>query len=458
MENVEVLKIGGGILKDNDSFQRVVQIVKEKKEEDKKLVLVISALFGVTDFLIEVSKKSLQSESEIDELIKKIKNIHLEYINCLKNEKVKELAIFELNEKISILEKFLFGVSYLKELSPRSKDMIQSFGERLSPVVLEAFLLDNNIKSCFIDAKIAGIVAIGNFEKSFIDIEKTKQNFVKTVEPKLKENVILLPGFYGLDLNGDVKTFGRGGTDYSAGVIANILDAKLEIWKDVSGFMTTDPKVVAKARQINYLSYDEAEELGYLGAKILHPKTINPLREKNLSCEIKNLFEPKKQGTIVSDKKNSDSSIIKSIATTKNIATITVQSSSMVNSSGFAAKIFSKLAEEKIAIDLISTGETAISFTINPSDLELSLKKLEELKNQISCKISYKENLSLVGVIGEGMKSTRGIAGKIFMTLGEANINIELISQGASEINISFVVENKDLQKTILVIHKKFLE
>lgn len=454
---IEVLKIGGGILRNKESFDKVIEIVKEKRNKKKKLVLVLSALYGVTDFLIETGTKSLHNEEEIDNLIKKIKEMHLEYINYLKDEKVKEKAIFKLGEKISILEKFLFGVSYLKELSPRSKDLIQSFGERLSPIVLEAFLLDNKVNAKFIDAKEAGIVAVGNFEKAHADLDNTKNNFSKLVLPELKNNVVLLPGYYGVDNNNDVKTFGRGGTDYSAGFITNILNAKLEIWKDVSGFMSADPKIVPSAKQINHLSYEEAEELGYLGAKILHPKTIDPLREKNLSCEIKNLFNPSVKGTIISKHKSSEKTIIKSIAATKNISTITIQSSAMVNNSGFAAKIFSKLAEKEVEIDLISTGETAISFTLNPKDITVAKEKLLELKDELSCNISEKNDLSLIGVIGEGMKETKGIAGKIFNVIGEEKINIELISQGASEINISFVVEEKDLEKAISVIHKKFI-
>jgi aspartate kinase len=453
----KVLKIGGGILRDKDCFDRVVNVVLSNKEAGTNQILVLSALYGVTDFLIESTHKSLHSDKEIETIILKLKDMHKQYLDFVEDKTVKERAEFELDDKISILEKFLYGVSYLKELSPRSKDMIQSYGERLSPIVLEAILNDNKIEARFFDAKEAGIYAHGDFEKAIADMDTTTKALQKNISPLLKKSVILLPGYYGID-DDEVKTFGRGGTDYSAGVLANVFDAKLEIWKDVSGFMSADPKAVKNAVQIDNLSYDEAEELGYLGAKILHPKTVAPIREKNLSAEIKNLFDPKKVGTIISGKKEVCGHIVKSIATNKDIAIINVRSSSMVNSPGFASKIFGVLAKNDIPIDLICTGETAVSFSVSEKDVENAVNQLQTLNETTSCIITSQKNLALIGIIGECMRNTKGIAGKLFTAMGEHNINIELISQGASEINISFVVKRDDVDKAVEIAHKTFLE
>ena len=453
----KVLKIGGGILRDKDCFDRVVSVVKENKENGEQQILVLSALYGVTDFLIESTHKSLHSDKEIEDTILTLKKMHKDYLEYVEDEEVKEKAIFELDDKISILEKFLYGVSYLKELSPRSKDMIQSYGERLSPIVLEAILNDNGIDAKFVDAEEAGIYSKGNFEKAVADMQPTTLALQKNISPILSEKVILLPGYYGID-DGEVKTFGRGGTDYSAGILANVFNAKLEIWKDVSGFMTADPKAVKTAMQIDNLSYDEAEELGYLGAKILHPKTITPLKEKSLTAEIKNLFDPQKNGTIISGKKEMCDLVVKSIAANKDIAIITVRSSSMVNSPGFASKIFRKLAEKDIPIDLICTGETAVSFSVSEGDVEMAVEQLQPLNDVIPCTIMAQKDLAMIGVIGECMKNTKGIAGRLFTALGENDINIELISQGASEINISFVVNRNNADKAIEIAHKTFLE
>ena len=452
-----VLKIGGGILRDKDCFDKVTQVIKNKKENGENQIVVLSALYGVTDFLIESTHKSLHSDKEIEAIILQLKNMHKQYIAFVENKDIREKAEFELDDKISVLEKFLYGVSYLKELSPRSKDMIQSYGERLSPIVLEAILNDSGIESKFIDAEEAGIYAIGNFEKAVANMELSTHSLQKNISPLLKDKVILLPGYYGID-DGEVKTFGRGGTDYSAGVLANIFDAKLEIWKDVSGFMSADPKAVKNATQIEMLSYDEAEELGYLGAKILHPKTINPLREKSLIAEVKNLFDPEKKGTIIGGEKLKCMRVVKSIAANRDIGIITVKNSNMVNSPGFASKIFSKLAEKDIAVDLICTGETAISFSVAEKDVDLATTQLQPLNEIVTCTITAQKELAMVGIIGECMKNTKGIAGKLFTALGENNINIELISQGASEINISFVVKRSELDRAIEIAHKTFLE
>ncbi len=450
MNNVEVLKIGGGILQNKDCFDHVINVVKDKKDTGKEIIIVQSALYGVTDYLIDSMRHSFDSPEKVDSIIQELKKKHFKYLDFIKNEKVKEQAMFEINDKISILEKFFFGISYLKEISPRSRDMIQSFGERLSPIVLEAFLKDNEIDARFIDAEEAGITSEGNFEKASTNIEKTSEK-LQQLKKELTKKVLLLPGYYGIDENGDVKTFGRGGTDYSAGFIANIFDAKLEIWKDVSGFMSADPKLVENAIQIDCLSYSEAEELGYLGAKILHPRTMAPLQEKQLEAEVKNLFDPTKKGTIIGQGclTNKPKSITATDVTIINIAT-----PNMVDSAGFSGRLFSTLSENNIAVDLISTSETAISFSILPKDTEKTQNALKVFEN---CKIKTFENFSLIGVVGEGLRNSVGLAGKVFSAVAQEGVNIELITQGASEINISFVVKKDMRDKTIKAVHEKII-
>ena len=452
-----VLKIGGGILRSKESFERIVSIVKRKRQKNEQCIIVISALYGITDFLIEGIGKSINSEKAALHTVKKIKEMHREYLSHVKSDKIRNAAGFAVDDQVSVLERFLYGIHYLKEVSPRSKDLIQSFGERLSPIVLEAMLLDKGIDAKFIDAEEAGIHCKGPFGNAVVDMHRISAALRKKAVKLLKNKVVLLPGYYGIDENGDVKTFGRGGTDYSSGFIANILDAELEIWKDVSGFMTADPKAVKGAKQIDFLSYDEAEELGYLGAKILHPKTIEPLREKGLEAEVKNIFRPEVKGTIIGPKKKKSREIVKSIAMRKNVAIVTVWSSSMVNASGFLAAIFDKLAEQNIVVDLIATSETAISMSIEQGDLKRCFSALEPLKEQLSAEIYSKSGHALVGVIGEGMRETPGIAGKVFSALGKKKINIELITQGASEINITFVVKSQDGEKAVHAVHDEFI-
>jgi aspartate kinase len=458
MAKIVVLKIGGGILRDKNSFDRVVNIVKDKKVSGEQQIIVISALYGVTDFLIESMNKCRENPENVENIIKTLKKMHTDYLEFIVNPSVKQRAEFTLTDKISLLEKFLYGISYLKEISPRSRDLVQSFGERLSPIVLEAFLLDNNINSKFIDAEEAGIYCKGQFENALVDLEKSKRSLLEKVKPALASTVILLPGYYGVDESGDVKTFGRGGTDYSAGFIANIFDAYLEIWKDVSGFMTADPKAVPSAKHVPFLSYGEAEELGYFGAKILHPKTIDPLRQKNLQAEIKSIFAPNVKGTIICEKKEKCNEIMKSIAATKDIAIVSVESASMVNVPGFASLLFSKLAEKDISVDLIVTSEASISFSLSSKNADKAVLSVKEIDKVYPCKISCEKDLSMVGVIGEGLRETCGVAGRMFSALGKANITVKLISHGASEINLSFVVGKNDLDKAVLAVHEEFVK
>lgn len=457
MDNVVVLKIGGGILRNRDSFQKVVDIVKNKQTKGEKQIIVISALYGVTDFLINSLSECVASQNKVEEKIISLKKMHFDYLEYITDQKVKQDAAFELTDKISILEKFLYGVSYLKEVSPRSKDLVQSFGEKLSPVVLEAFLKDASINAKFIDADEAGILCKGNFENAYIEIEKTSTNLHSQVDSILPSTVVLLPGYYGIDESGDVKTFGRGGTDYSSGFIANIFDAKLEIWKDVSGFMTADPKLVKNAKQIDSLSYEEAEELGYLGAKILHPKTIDPLRQKGLCAEVKNVFAPEVKGTIICEEKTTHASVVKSVTAVKDVGIITVESSSMVNVPGFASLIFSKLADKGISIGMIVTSEASIAFSVEAKNVDAAADCAKSVSEQYPCKVKTQKEVSLLAIVGEGMKATSGISGRLFSSLGEAGINVEMVSQGASEANVTIAVSKNDIEKAINVTHNAFV-
>ncbi len=452
-----VLKIGGGILRNKESFVRVVDIVKNKQVNNERQLIVISALYGVTDFLINSLNKCVLNQNIVEQKIVELKKMHFDYLEYISNPLVKQKAAFELNDKISILEKFLYGVSYLKEVSPRSKDLVQSFGERLSPVVLEAFLSDAQINAKFIDAEEAGILCKGNFENAYVDLEKTQVNLHTKVDELLLSTVVLLPGYYGIDDSGDVKTFGRGGTDYSSGFIANIFDAKLEIWKDVSGFMTADPKIVKNAKQINSLSYEEAEELGYLGAKILHPKTIDPLRQKGLCAEVKNVFAPEVKGTIICGEKTTNDSVVKSVTAVKDVGIVSVESSSMVNVPGFASLIFSKLAEKGISIGMIVTSEASIAFSVDAKNVDAAEDCAKSVSDQYPCKVRTQKEISLLAIVGEGMKASPGVSGKLFSSLGAAGINVEMVSQGASEANVTIAVSKNDIDKAINVTHNAFV-
>ena len=449
-----VMKIGGGILKDKKSFGRVVDIIKNKKDDD--VVVVLSALYGVTDYLIESVYKVTKDDSEILSRIKELRLKHTKYLDNLKKS-VSEKTTKELDENLKKLERYFYGVNYLGYVDEKSYDMITSFGERLSPLVLSAFLNDAGINNEVFDSEKAGIVSDGVYANASVVYKETISNIRKNVKPVLSSKVVLVTGFYGVDEKGNINTFGRGGTDYTAGVVANALDADyVEIWKDTNGFMTADPKVVENAKKIESMSYDEAEELGYLGAKILFPKTIAPIRMKKIPAEIKSIFEPEAKGTVIESDGRKTSQVVKSVASNSKIAVIHIDDPNMATSSGYVAIVFSAMADACVEINLIATAQTSLSFTIHKQCLEKALGTLRKIKD-IEEKISHYDDVAIIGVIGHGMKGEIGMAGKIFSCLAENAINIEMISQAANEINISFVVNAKDEKKAVKAIHKEFI-
>ncbi len=451
-----VMKIGGGILRNAEAFRHVAGIVEKKRKGGEEIAVVLSALYGVTDSLLDSIPAALKGKSKIKGFTKDIRQKHFTLLDKIKDNEIRETAIEELDDKIGRLEKFLFGLHYLKDKSPRTVDIVQSFGERLSPIVLEAFLLERGIPAELFDAEKAGIKTNGVFNNAIALMKETRKNIRKKVMPAMKNRVALITGFYGLDKHGNITTFGRGGTDYSAGIVAACIDAEnLEIWKDVDGFMSADPRIVKNAKKIDMLSYSEAEELGYLGAKILHPKTISPIRDVGSAAVIKNIGKPDMVGTIISDKGKKTKEIIKSVTMMPKIAVITIATPSMVNTAGFAGKLFTAIGDMDIPIDLISTSETAISFSIPRSGLKRALKGMEE--HFPYSKLEYIDDVAIVGVVGEGLVKTPGIAGKIFGVMGRNRINIELISQAAFEMNLSFIVKEKEAEKAIKAIHKEFI-
>ncbi|MFH1586955.1 MAG: aspartate kinase [Candidatus Diapherotrites archaeon] len=450
-----VMKIGGSILKERKGFDRVVKIVNGR--EDKQ-VIVISALYGVTDSLINAAEKCVKNEMAIGETLVDLRNKHTHLLNSVKDRKIREQAIGGIEEKLAVLERFLYGVHYLGELSMRSRDLLQSFGERLSPIVLQAFLEEAGISTVFLTSEEAGIAAVGEFDKANAEMKRTKKNLQKNLVPLLKDKVILVTGFYGIDSGGNVRSFGRGGTDYTAAVVASCIGAdSLEIWKDVNGFMSANPKIVKEAKRIPLLSYDEAEELGYLGAEILYPKSILPLRDAKVSAVIRNIFRPNEKGTIISKEGEKSRAVIKSIAASKNVAYITVGEAAMVNAPGVAARLFTMIANAGISINMIATSETNISFTLDRGDLKRAIKEIKSNGGEFEI-VESRDDVVLLGVVGEGMNNIPGTSGKLFSCLGREKINIEMISQGASEINISFVIKEKYLDAAIRCIHKEFVE
>jgi aspartate kinase len=452
-----VMKFGGSILSSKEDLQRIADLVKKRRDKGEEICIVVSALKGVTDTLIEASESALKDRKAIDSLISNLRKKHLGLVMELNGNTAGKNAVKTLKEKLDLLEKALYGINYLGELSERSTALIYTFGERLSAVVVAAYLEENGVKASALDASKA-IVTDCCFSQANPIMDKTRKKAGDEVAEKLSERVIVVTGYLGADKKGNITCFGRGGSDFSAGILTSAINAgSLELWKDVDGFMSADPRVEKDAELLHNLSYEEAEELGYFGAKVLHPRTVVPLKEKKIKILIKNILTPEKKGTVVSDKRSKHEKIVKSIASRKNIAMVCLKSAAMIDHPGVLAKVFGTVSREGISVDLVSTSEAGLSFTINESDLEKTKQALESQCPDFES-VVFDSNVAMIGVIGEGMRRKPGIAGKVFDALGKNDINVEMISQGSSEINLSFLVKQKDLENAVKIIHKKFRE
>ncbi|MDD1743110.1 MAG: aspartate kinase, partial [Methanomassiliicoccales archaeon] len=364
---MKVLKFGGSSLKSGEGIRRVCKIIAN---DDEWKVVVVSAISGVTEELISFVSQ-LRKEDEVEAFIKNMEEKHLALLNdAVKNEAVRKAACTKMKEKLLRLERALYGFSYLEELTPRTKDIVQSLGERLSVVLVAAALQDIGVKGLGIDADELGIITDGVYGQASADLEAT----TKVIAPKVRAmfdrgETPVVTGFFGRTPEGHVTVFGRNGSDYSASVIANCLNADaLEIWKDVDGFMSVDPKIVKEAVAIDQLSYDEAAELSYFGAQVLHPRTVEPARMKNITILVKNTFKPELKGTMIKPSGVQRAQTIKSISFMKNMAIIKIFGAGAGYKTGVMSEISQKLTDADVNIYSAATSQTCIALLISKND------------------------------------------------------------------------------------------
>ena len=453
---MKVLKFGGTSVGSVSSMLSVKQIVEAI---DDKVIVVVSALGGITDKLIKTSSMAAEGNADYGKEMKEIVNRHIEMVYTLiPAGKEREILLDNVNEMLSELKNIFQGVFLIHDLSPKTKATIVSYGERLSSLIVTALIKD----AVWFDSR-KFVKTEFKHGKHILDSDLTTQ----LVKDTFKEipPVALVPGFISTDKNtGEMTNLGRGGSDYTASIIAASLDADcLEIWTDVDGFMTADPRVISTAYPITELSYVEAMELCNFGAKVIYPPTIYPVCHKNIPILIKNTFNPDAPGTIVKQEANHFSKAIKGISSINDTCLITVTGLGMVGVIGVNHRIFKTLAENGISVFLVSqaSSENSTSIGVRNEDSELACKVLDrEFAKEIEMgEISpmvAEGNLATVAIVGENMKHTPGIAGKLFGTLGRNGVNVIACAQGASETNISFVVSGDSLRKTLNVIHDSF--
>lgn len=453
---MKVLKFGGSSVGSVSSMLSVKKIVESV---DDNVIVVVSALGGITDKLINTSKMAAAGDSAYEKEMKEIVNRHIEMVYTLISACKEREDLLELvNELLSELKDIFQGIFLIRDLSPKTSATIVSYGERLSSAIAAVLIKD----AVWYDSRTF-IKTEKKHNKHILDSELTNQLVRETFKELPK--VAMVPGFISTDKHtGEVTNLGRGGSDYTASIIAAALDADiLEIWTDVDGFMTADPKVISTAYPITELSYVEAMELCNFGAKVVYPPTIYPVCHKNIPILIKNTFNPEAPGTIVKQDADHFSKPIKGISSINNTCLITMTGLGMVGVIGVNYRIFKTLAENGISVFLVSqaSSENSTSIGVRNEDAELACKVLdEEFAKEIEMgeisPMKAEGGLATVAIVGENMKHTPGIAGKLFGTLGRNGINVIACAQGASETNISFVVNGSSLRKTLNVIHDSF--
>lgn len=454
---MKVLKFGGTSVGSVESILNVKKIVEAI---DGQVIVVVSALGGITDKLLNTSVMASKGDVGYEKAFSEIITRHLDVIEGVIPEKEQCMSVQK--QVMSLLDELgnIFrGVYLINDLSPKTSDAIVSYGERISSLIIS-----NVIEDALLYDSRKFIKTLKQFNKHIVDFETTNQ-LIKEIFASLPK-VALVPGFISTSKeNGEITNLGRGGSDYTASILATALDAEvLEIWTDVDGFMTADPRVISSAYVIDKLTFIEAMELCNFGAKVIYPPTIYPVYHKNIPIRIRNTFNPEAPGTYISrERKHGEGKAIKGISSINDTCLITVQGLGMVGVIGVNYRIFKTLAKSGISVFMVSqaSSENNTSFAVRNADAELAVKvlneefSLERMQGEIN-DIKAETDLATVAIVGENMKRTPGIAGRLFGTLGRSGISVIACAQGASETNISFVIKAKYLRKALNSIHDSF--
>ncbi|WP_310378075.1 bifunctional aspartate kinase/homoserine dehydrogenase I [Flavobacterium sp.] len=460
---MKVLKFGGTSVANAQNIKLVLDIVI-KKAQHEKLIVVVSAFTKVTDLLVLAAQKAASNDESYKEVVLEIEKKHLDAIKELITISEQSSLLSHVKRIINHLETLLDGCFLLSELSPRTSDTILSFGELLSSYIIAEAFSQNQKNSMYKDSREL-IKTNNQFGKAAVNFEISNLLIVDYFASNAAQ-IVIMPGFIASTIDGIGTTLGRGGSDYTAAIIAGAIDAsELEIWTDVNGMFTANPKIVKQAQPIASISYQEAMELSHFGAKVLYPPTIQPVFKKNIPIWIKNTFEPEADGTIISNSATNHSNPVKGISSIDNITLITLEGSGMIGVAGVSKRLFEVLSQENINIIFITqaSSEHSICIGILNADAEIAeiainkAFEIEILQNKIDPCIVEK-NLCIIALVGENMKNHQGLSGRMFSTLGKNNVNIRAIAQGASERNISAVINERDVKKALNTLHENFFE
>ncbi len=460
---MNVLKFGGSSVANAERIKNIVSIVKPRLDAGEKLTIVFSAFGGITDLLIEMSELASHGKDKYIALFHQFKDKHAEVAKSLLSPAAYNQVSVTLDENHDTLKDLLKGIFLVREVSPRTLDYVISFGERNANYIIAEAMNENGINAAYLDARkiIKTNKDFGAAKVNFKLTDETIQEYYKEHHDKVQ----IVTGFIGSDVGGLTTTLGRGGSDYTAAILAGALHAEvLEIWTDVDGVLTCDPRKVKKAFTIPRLSYVEAMEMSHFGAKVIYPPTIQPALRKGIPIYIRNTFNPAFEGTLIHKEHDpSFKSTIKGISSLGNLSLIRLQGSGMMGVPGVSARLFSALGKEKINVILITqaSSEHSISIAIADKETKKAIHAIteefeKEIEDGLIDQVKAESDLCVVAIIGEQMKNVPGVAGRLFEGLGKNGINIVAIAQGSSELNISFVINKQDESKALNAIHDSF--
>ncbi len=445
-----VMKFGGTSVEDASAIDRAACIVHERVPE--KPVVVVSALAKVTDQLLAMARAAGAGDREkAIQLSRALRERHYTVAGELLGTGVFTQFHSELEAEFDSLDELLRGLAAVGELTPRSCDNVASFGERMSSKIVAAAFAVRGISTRLVDSREC-ILTDSNYTHAIPIFDETNDRTLARLKPLLDAGKVpVMGGFIASNADGATTTLGRGGSDFTAAIVGAALGAdRIEIWTDVDGMMTTDPNLCANARRIKVISFDEAAELAYFGAKVLHPATLVPAIDKNIPVQVLNSRNPKNEGTRITARAPSCTNTFKAIAAKKRITVVDVVSARMLMAHGFLKSIFDVFDRHRCPVDVVSTSEVSVSLTVDSNEaipaIAADLEKLAYVK--------YEGRKAIVCLVGENIRGTSGIAAKVFTAISD--INVRMISQGASEINITFVIEEDDVPEAVRRLHELF--
>lgn len=460
---MQVLKFGGTSVANAENIKKVIAIVKEAIQKERAVV-VVSALGGVTDLLLTAAVEAADGNELYKDNLGVIEQRHLEAVKKLIPLAQQSQLLSLVKKSCNEIEDICNGIFLLGELTARSKDRIASYGEWISSRIIAEAFIANDVDVFWKDSREL-ITTNSSFTTAEVDFRITDRN-IREFFAGNSSQLLILPGFIAKDKNGVTTTLGRGGSDYTAALLAASLNASiLEIWTDVSGMMTADPRLTNNAKIIPHISYQEAMELSHFGAKVIYPPTIQPVMNKGIPVVIKNTFAPGDPGTVIESVASTNGNIVRGISSINNITLISLEGSGMIGIPGFSKRLFEALSEAKINVILITQSSSEHSICVGIESAfeekarhvvdstfanEIMLQKVEPLK--------VESGLSIVALVGENMKNHTGVSGRMFSALGRNGVNIRAIAQGSSEKNISTVISTNDVRKAINVLHEEFFE